>query len=52
MRLALPEITVELVVSNVLSNLLKREADNALRMVQLDQGSVIAKRVGRVTFGA
>lgn len=51
MRLALPEITVELVVSNAVSNLLKREADIALRMVQPDQGSVIAKRVGQVTIG-
>jgi len=52
MRLALPEIAVELVVSNAVSNLLKREADIALRMVQPDQASLIAKRVGRVTLGA
>ena len=52
MRLALPEITVDLVVSNEISNLLKREADIALRMVQPDQGSVIAKRVGQVTISA
>ncbi len=52
MRLALPEITVELVVSNEVSNLLKREADIALRMVQPDQASVIAKRVGQVTISA
>ena len=51
MRMALPEITVELVVSNAVSNLLKREADIALRMVQPEQGSVIAKRVGHVTIG-
>jgi DNA-binding transcriptional LysR family regulator len=51
MRIALPEITVELVVSNAVSNLLKREADIALRMVQPDQGSVIARRVGQVTIG-
>ncbi len=50
MRLALPEITIELVVSNEVSNLLKREADIALRMVQPDQGSLIAKRVGQVTI--
>ncbi|MBS7808769.1 LysR family transcriptional regulator [Variovorax sp. PCZ-1] len=52
MRVALPEITVELVVSNAVSNLLKREADIALRMVQPDQGSVIARRVGQVTISA
>jgi DNA-binding transcriptional LysR family regulator len=40
------------VVSNAVSNLLKREADIALRMVQPNQGSVIAKRVGQVTLGA
>jgi DNA-binding transcriptional LysR family regulator len=51
MRLALPEIAVELVVSNAVSNLLKREADIALRMVQPDQGSLIAKRIGRVALG-
>jgi DNA-binding transcriptional LysR family regulator len=51
MRLALPDITVELVVSNALSNLLKREADIALRMVQPDQGSLIARRVGQITIG-
>ncbi len=51
MRLALPEISVELVVSNAVSNLLKREADIALRMVQPDQSSLIAKRVGAVSIG-
>ena len=51
MRVALPEITVELVVSNAVSNLLKREADIALRMVQPEQSSLIARRVGQVTIG-
>lgn len=51
MRVALPDVTVELVVSNAVSNLLKREADIALRMVQPEQGSVIARRVGEVTIG-
>jgi DNA-binding transcriptional LysR family regulator len=50
MRLVLPEICVQLVVSNEVSNLLKREADIALRMVQPDQGSLIAKRIGQVTI--
>jgi DNA-binding transcriptional LysR family regulator len=50
MRVALPDITVELVVSNALSNLLKREADIALRMVRPDQSSVIARRVGQITI--
>jgi DNA-binding transcriptional LysR family regulator len=51
MRLALPHIAVELVVSNQVSNLLKREADIALRMVQPEQGSLIARRVGHVSIG-
>src|SRR5687768_3888497 len=37
MRLALPEVQVELVASNEVSNLLRREADIALRMVQPQQ---------------
>ncbi len=52
MRLALPEVQVELVVSNEVSNLLRREADIALRMVQPDQATLIAKRIGKVTLGA
>ena len=52
MRLALPEIQVELVASNEVSNLLRREADIALRMVQPDQASLVAKRIGKVTLGA
>jgi DNA-binding transcriptional LysR family regulator len=34
MRLSLPDIQVEVVPSNALSNLLRREADIALRMVR------------------
>jgi DNA-binding transcriptional LysR family regulator len=52
MRLALPQVQVELVSSNAVSNLLRREADIALRMVQPDQASLVARRVGRVTLGA
>ena len=52
MRLALPEIQVELVASNEVSNLLRREADIALRMVQPDQASLVTKRIGKVTLGA
>ena len=51
MRLALPEVQVELVVSNEVSNLLRREADIALRMVQPDQATLVAKRIGKVTLG-
>ena len=52
MRLALPEVQVELVVSNEVSNLLRREADIALRMVQPDQATLVAKRIGKVSLGA
>ncbi len=52
MRLALPDIQIDLVASNAVSNLLRREADIALRMVPPDQASLIAKRIGKVTLGA
>lgn len=52
MRHALPEVQVELVASNAVSNLLRREADIALRMVQPDQGSLVARKIGRITLGA
>jgi DNA-binding transcriptional LysR family regulator len=51
MRLALPGIQVELVASNAVSNLLRREADIALRMVQPEQADLVARRIGRVTLG-
>jgi DNA-binding transcriptional LysR family regulator len=51
MRLALPDIQIELVASNAVSNLLRREADIALRMVQPDQASLVVKRIARVTLG-
>lgn len=52
MRRALPDVQVELVVSNSVSNLLRREADIALRMVQPDRSTLIARRIGKVTLGA
>ncbi|WP_341922153.1 LysR family transcriptional regulator [Polaromonas sp. YR568] len=51
MRLSLPDIQVELVASNAVSNLLRREADIALRMVQPDQASLVVKRIAKVTLG-
>ena len=51
MRRALPEIQVELESSNVVSNLLRREADIALRMVRPDQATLIAKKMGMVKVG-
>ena len=52
MRLVLPEVQVELVASNSVSNLLRREADIAVRMVQPEQATVIARRVGKVLLRA
>jgi DNA-binding transcriptional LysR family regulator len=40
-----PGIQVELVVSNALTNLLRREADIAVRMVRPDQGSLVARKL-------
>jgi DNA-binding transcriptional LysR family regulator len=51
MREVLPNIQVELVVTNAVSNLLQREADIALRMVQPVQSAIIAKRLGKVSIG-
>lgn len=52
MRLILPDIQVELVSSNSMSNLLKREADIAVRMVQPEQASIVAKKVGKIVLRA
>jgi len=52
MRQALPDIQVELVSSNQVSNLLRREADIAIRMVRPDQNTLIAKKIGEVALGA
>ncbi|MFZ4481433.1 MAG: LysR family transcriptional regulator [Rhodoferax sp.] len=52
LRQALPEIQIELVSSNEVSNLLRREADIAVRMVRPEQSSLIARKVGDVSLGA
>lgn len=52
LRAAEPGIQVELVASNQLSNLLRREADIALRMVRPAQASLIARKLGEVGIGA
>ncbi len=49
MRQALPDVVVDLLVSNSVSNLLMREADMALRMVRPEQSSLVAKRIGQMT---
>ena len=52
MRQALPDIQIELVSSNQVSNLLRREADIAVRMVRPEQSSLIARKIGAVRLGA
>jgi DNA-binding transcriptional LysR family regulator len=47
-----PGIQVELVASNALNNLLRREADIAVRMVQPQQGSLIARKLGQIPICA
>lgn len=48
LREAHPGIVIELVLSNQTQDLLRREADIAVRMVQPTQAAVLAKRVGMV----
>lgn len=48
MQIALPEIDIDLVSSNNISNLLRREADIALRMVKPNQDSLITKKIAQV----
>lgn len=43
-----PGIQIELVASNQISNLLRREADIAVRMVRPEQGSLVARKMGEV----
>ena len=52
LRAAEPGIQVELVASNGLSNLLRREADIAVRMVRPAQGSLIARKLGEIPIVA
>ena len=51
LRTTLPDVQIELVVSNAVSNLLQREADIAVRMVRPEQGSLVSKRIGQVSIG-
>lgn len=47
-----PGIAIELVSSNAISNLLRREADIAIRMVRPQQSSLIAKRIASIDISA
>lgn len=46
-----PELEIELVLSNAVDNLLRRDADIAVRMVAPAQEALLVKRVGTVTLG-
>jgi DNA-binding transcriptional LysR family regulator len=46
-----PDLTVELVLTNRVQDLLRREADIAVRMVPPRQELLIARRVGRIELG-
>jgi DNA-binding transcriptional LysR family regulator len=47
-----PGIQIELVASNALSNLLRREADIAVRMVRPVQQSLVARKLGEIAIVA
>lgn len=47
-----PGIELELVASNQLSNLLRREADIAVRMVRPTQASLVARKLGEIRIVA
>ncbi len=46
-----PRLTIELVLSNALDDLLQREADIAIRMVQPTQQALVTRKVGHLTVG-
>ncbi|WP_342362265.1 LysR family transcriptional regulator [Terrarubrum flagellatum] len=46
-----PDLTVELVLSNRLDDLLQREADVAVRMTPPTQQALVAKRIGAIELG-
>jgi DNA-binding transcriptional LysR family regulator len=48
---AYPEVAIELALSNRQEDLLRREADIAVRMVRPTQGALLAKRIGAVRLG-
>ena len=47
-----PGISVELVASNQITNLLRREADIAVRMLRPAQSSLVVRKLGEVAVGA
>jgi DNA-binding transcriptional LysR family regulator len=50
-REAHPEIVIELMMSNIVDDLSRREADIAIRMAPPTQNALVAKKVGEVELG-
>jgi DNA-binding transcriptional LysR family regulator len=46
-----PGITIELAVSNRIENLLRRDADIAVRMQRPEQDALVARRIGNIDLG-
>jgi len=46
-----PGIAIELVLSDVTADLLRRDADIAVRMVQPKQEALVARKIGRIALG-
>ena len=46
-----PGITIELVLSDLTQDLLRRDADIAVRMVRPKQEALVAKKIGRIALG-
>jgi DNA-binding transcriptional LysR family regulator len=51
LRAAHPDLVIELVLSNAIDDLLRRDADIAVRMVQPTQNALIARQVGTIAIG-
>ena len=52
LRLAEPGIAIELVAANGVTNLLRREADIAVRMLRPEQSSLVARKLGEIELVA
>lgn len=52
LRQSHPHLQIDLVASNAVSNLLRREADIAVRMLRPTQSSLVARKLGEVGVGA
>lgn len=51
LRQRYPKLTIELSLSNAVDDLLKRQADIAIRMIRPEQQALLAKRVGAFPVG-